>query len=174
MNFDPIHWACVGLGIVLVLTVSIGGAMYWKQGKDLEVCKAEAAAFSAQTEAAGTKSELERVTTEHALANAAVNIQGDLNAKQAELDRVYTEYDRLRRLNKGSAGSSQASSLAESTRGLSCPDRSGEFAAAMERLEDGIIPILKSRDTAINRTVACKVYLEKVQQILNDAEEISR
>lgn len=152
---------------VAIATPSIG---WWYSSNELKVCTAEYKSFQDTTRSKGEVAEIKRVATETELANAAVNIQGDLNAKQTELNRVYAEYDRLRRLNKGSAGNRQASTLAERTSGLSCPDRGAELAAVMGRLEDGVIPILKSRDQAINRTIACKAYLEELQKILHTSE----
>lgn len=152
---------------IAIVTPSVG---WWYSSNELRVCTAEYEGFQETTRAKGSVAESERISTEKDLAQAAVNIQGDLNAKQIELNRVYAEYDRLRRANKGGAGGSKASSLADRTRGLSCPDRGGEFAAAMGRLEDGVIPILKSRDEAINRTIACKAYLDELQRILHTSE----
>lgn len=165
-SLDPIHYACVALGIILALVLSIGGTMYWKQAQDLKVCIAEYGGFVAETKSAGTTSELERTVKENALSNAAVKIQGDLNAQYTINSKLHTDYKRL--LNdKASASTGQAGALASSSARFSCPDRDTELSAALERLETGILPILESRDKAIIRTEACKVYLEEVQSILN-------
>lgn len=164
-NFDPIHYAAVALGVFLLIV----SGMYWKQSQDLKVCTAEYAGFVANTKAAGTTSELERTIKENSLANAAVKIQGDLNAQYIANAKLHADNKRL--LNdRASAGASQAGALASSSGRFNCTDRESELAGALERLEIGILPILESRDKAIIRTEACKVYLEEVQSILNASE----
>lgn len=181
MNFDPIHWACVVLGVILGLTLSIGGTMYWKQGMDLKVCKADAAAFEARTEAAGTKSELERVGTEDELRHAAVNIQGRLNNAYADNARLHVEYtQRLLNAEKRSSVG-QTDKLGSSAGGYSCTNGNGRLVNSLATLESElregfrqhnikVQPILESRDRAIIRTQECKAYIEQLHSILRNPE----
>lgn len=168
MNIDPIHWAALGLGGALFLTVAVGGTAYWKQGKELQVCNAEYAGFREKTRAEGLASEILAKGKETELAFAAVNIQGDLNDAHSRLNRLHADYQRLRIADKARTSGERISSLSDAAGRINCPDARAEFAKRLERLEVGIHErILRSRDEAIDRTIACKKYVDRITEIMN-------
>lgn len=167
-DIDPIHWACVALGLLLAAVVSIGGTMYWKQGEDLKVCLAEAQSFSAGVEAKGLQAQLDKERTENELRQAAVNIQGDLNAKQSELDQLYATSERLRLAAKAGASSRENASLAAAASAVECPSARAGLADRLEQLDLGVrARLLKSRDETITTLNGCKTYVKKLTDIVN-------
>lgn len=175
INLDPVHWAAIGLGAALVLS---GGTILYKNAKidsiteELSTTRSNFQLFKDQTAAAGKISEAARVVTEAELAGAAVKIQGDLNAQYIANRDLHANYKRLQ-LNAAQrgAGSNEANSLADATRGVNCPNDGARLSEALGRLEGGIQIILETRDAAIIRTQACKAYIDKLVTILEEGTE---
>lgn len=152
---------------VAVITPSIG---WWQSHVRLDVCTANFDAFKANTQLEGERSEKEKTRRETALAKAAVNIQGDLNETRVNRDKRYVEFERMLAASQTTdPSSSEASGIAEAPGRLSCPDSSAEFNSRMAGFEAEVVgTLLKSRDEAIERTIACKTYLEQIGVILTN------
>lgn len=171
MNFDPIHYAAVALGILLFLVVSIGGTAYWEQGMQLKLCESNYETFRSSTKAEGLAAELDTKSREHDLSMAAINIQQELNHAYTSLSASHADNERLRH-DKASAGRLKIVNLSEGAARISCPDARSEFAERLERLDLGVRErLLKSRDEAILRTIACKKWVEEVETIVNKAHQ---
>lgn len=151
---------------VAIITPSVG---WWQSSIRLRVCKAESQAFEDKTRLAGEKSEKDRVKAETALAKAAVRIQEKLNETAAERDKRFDDYKRLLAASQGGhTGGSKDGEVSPSAPRLACPDGGAELNTAMAGFEDAVLEeILKSRDAAISRSIACKAYIEQITEIIN-------
>lgn len=165
-TLDPEAWVILGMGVLLVIL----SVTWWSTDNKLKVCTAEYAGFTAKTQAAGEIAEKNRQATETALASAAVNIQGDLNETRVNRDKRYADFQRLLSAAKAAgASSSRASDTSDPSPRLSCSNASAELNSRMAGFEAEVVgTILKSRDEAIERNIACKHYIEQITTILGE------
>lgn len=154
--------------IILVAAIVIPSAGWWQASARLKVCKAESKSFQDNVQLEGERADKQRVETETRLAQAAVNIQGDLNDARQVRDNNYAAY--LKLLNdKTRSRSGKAVANSDAAIRLACPDSTAEFNSAMAGFENEVVrQILKTRDEAISRNIACKAYLEQITAIAGE------
>src|SRR5574340_647470 len=165
-DLNPLHYLIVIGAIIMALM----GADLWMVKAEFRVCTAEHEAFIAKTKAEGEESLRETENREHLLAQAATNIQEDLNHAKDNLNRAYAANERLRLDAKRSAGSVKTVYLADAASRLNCPDRSADLAGRLEQIEAGNVRLLKRGDEAILRTIACKKYVDSLKQTLKEQQ----
>lgn len=155
--------------IIILVAVVVPSVGWWQSHLRLENCEAKKQSFEDQTRLAGKKSEDERKEAEIKLGKAAANIQERLNETAADRDKRFADYERLLAAAKGvGPRNGQEDSASASPAEFSCPNtgteefnkRMGEFEAAVSGT------LLKTRDEAIDRNIACKQYLEQIGAIL--------
>lgn len=162
-DLNPLHYVIAGLAVALLV---LGIAYTW-QGKNLEVTQAKYDAFVADTNAAGLQAGIDNRKKEAALTDEILKIQGKYDAATNSLNSSYAEYDRLRK-SKTNTGGRTVPSLAAAASGASCPDDEARLATSLEQLEAGVLERLaKSRDEAINLTIACQEYILELPRVLN-------
>ena len=86
--------------------------------------------------------------------------EADHAKRYADISAKYA--DARKRL---SAHSGQAQPLSDAAQSLNCPDRQADLARGLERLESGILALLERGDTAIERTITCKAWLDAQIQV---------
>jgi len=155
---------------VAIITPTVG---WWQSSLRLDLCKADAQSFQDKTRLAGERSEKERVEAETALAKAAVNIQEKLNETAIDRDKRYADYERLLAASQGAnPGGSKAGNASPTPTRLTCPDGGAEFNSALGGFEVAVSEqILKTRDEAISRSIACKAYIEQIDKILENKDD---
>lgn len=163
----------IGALIIIVIAVLAPAIGWWQSAQRLDVCKADFQSFKDNTQLEGERSEHDRAAKETALASAAVNIQGELNEARIDRDKRYADFQRLLTASKAANTSSgEASGTTTSAPGLSCPDAGAEFNSRMAGFEVEVAQsLLKSRDEAIERTIACKHYIEQITNITNTEDK---
>jgi hypothetical protein len=162
----------VYISAILGVIIAGLGIAYWKQSYELETCEAQASSFREQVNAEGLASKLAINMKEQALEDAIDKLRRELGDANSKLNTLYADNERLRKLPKGNPSRGGIINLADAASRISCPDARAEFAERLERLDIGVRErILKSRDEAILRTIACKKYAETVTSIINAGSE---
>lgn len=154
MNFDPIHWAAVALGVALVAAGTWGSVQTSRLDRvtteyNMYKGTVKAEAERNQAVAAAEKSRLLAVNSE---------IDRRYNETKSSLDITYAQYDRM--LKQSESDRSRADSLAAIAGNLArnSADESG-FAEKMGRLEAGVISRLaKPRDEVILLLNECLAF----------------
>lgn len=145
-------WLAIG-GVIFIL-----GTAAYVQTKRLDSCKREYAEFVAKVKAIGEAQEAKN-KLEEAQRNA-ISKQKEAAYGQRIKD-LSTRYADARRLLDANTGGGQTSSLSSAATIISCPDRQADTAGRLERLESGVLALLERGDKAIERTIACKGWLDE-------------
>lgn len=157
MNFDPIHWLAVALlGVILVLA-----SMQWTTSQRLKVCTSDHAAYKARAEGDAAIATLATERALTILSNQVSKLNGELANAKTDLDKSYSDYDRLRRQPPATRPAT-AAPLSDAARGLAC-DQAGEtrLAETLERIETGVLDRLaKPRDEVILLLNTCLAYVQ--------------
>ena len=161
--------------VLVILAVAIIGPSvgWWQSHLRLEKTTADFQSFKDNIQLEGERSARDREKKETALAKAAVNIQGELNETRLARDKRFSDFERMLAAAKATrAGGGKAVDPATSAPWLACPDAGAEFNSRMAEFEGEVSQrILKTRDEAISRTIACKAYLEQIENITNQRGE---
>lgn len=159
--------------IILAVAIIAPTIGWWQSALRLDLCEAKYQSFEDKTRLAGERSQKEKDARETELATAAVTIQGELNETRIARDKRYAEFERLLASAQAAGASGGGTSGAAPTAArLSCPNGGAEFNSALAGFEVAVSrEILKSRDEAIERNIACKAYIERITEIMTNKPE---
>lgn len=142
MNWDPIHWLCAGLALVLVLALAFGGV----QTVRLSTKTLEFEAYTAKVEASEAKNQARFEAENSILVARNFELEGKYNETKTELDKLYADYDRVRK----SADTNAKISLSHAaSKFRECPAPKGGQSGNLESDKIGISERLERLDSAV-------------------------
>lgn len=151
MNLDPIHWLAVALAVVSVIL----GGYAWDQSEKYDNTREQYRLYQGQIQA-----EINRDKAAFKAAEAANKLDNEklerrLANAQTTLDKLYIDYDRMRKQSANLAA--ENASLSGAARQLEISEAArARLAGALERLESGVLQRLaKPRDETINLLNEC-------------------
>ena len=145
-------WIAIG---AVILLLGIGLKI---QTARLDAVKKEYAEFVAKVKAIGEAQEAKNKAEEEQRNTISKRKEVDYGKRIKDLSAKYAD---ARRLLDANSGSSQVGPLSAAASIISCPDRQADTAGRLERLESGVLAILERGDKAIERTIACKGWLDE-------------